>query len=415
MSEYYAPKLQETVNFAWDNEHSDYYRELWSMSGVKEKPTIQTQDDFSDLPFSSRADLMQRLHPSERLFRPISEVEMLRTTSGTSGRGPLYFWRDKFISPRIYTQLKDGGGKLALALYAYHSAMSGVVPAREAGLELLIGDPHQLKETVDIAIAAGVDSLVVTPSVALMLVQFLRKDDYISKIVHIALWGEYCSDHTLNLVKESYPNASFSFTYALGEASDLLGYATDQCKNGNRYLHANTKDIYFEYIDNELVVTNLRVPHAMPLIRYKTGDSAKLVNQDCFCGDTNPMFEFLGRIGGDFVRIGGGEVRVEEIEKALSEFSPYIEPVFKVELRELEEGANRRVQLTLLLKSKDDSDTKSPLTSLIAQRLVTTLKLSPNMLLRDAIAGGIFSEPIVTFVYDDWGKYKNKTITFVSD
>jgi phenylacetate-coenzyme A ligase PaaK-like adenylate-forming protein len=62
--------------------------------------------------------------------------------------------------------------------------------------------------------------------------------------------------------------------------SELPTIATE-CKYHN--MHVNMEVAVVEIIDNEVVVTNL-FNSSMPIIRYKTGDTAKLRRSDCPCG-----------------------------------------------------------------------------------------------------------------------------------
>ena len=408
-----AKDIQHTLDFVWENKHSDFYTHFWSEHGLENKPQLASLEDVVRIPTCSKVDFQKRSDPSDRLFIDFGELEMIRSTSGTSGGEPLYFWRDRFVGPELYQLTVNGGGTRAMVFFVYNSAMSSVLPARDVGLELLVGDPHKLEDAAHTIVHANVDALVVTPSMGLLLAPFIAKFGSTKSVVHLTLWGEFTSDETLMQLKEAYPNATYSWMYTLGEASDVIGYSTHECTKGNHYVHIRTDAVYVEELDGELAVTNLRIPHAMPLIRYKTGDAVRILKDECACGDKSPRLEFLGRIGGDFVRIGGGEVRVEEVEKVLLEFSAYIQPVFLGEVREVEKKGNRLAELTLHLTRKD-SEQDDALAALIVKALTEKLRLSPGMRLRDGIKGSIFSEPKVTFQERPSGNYKNKTIRFVS-
>ncbi len=74
----------------------------------------------------------------------------------------------------------------------------------------------------------------------------------------------------------------------------------------HKALHLRALDLYAEIIDEngksledglfgELVITTL-TREAMPLIRYKTGDRARIVTDECACGSILPCVEVYGRI-----------------------------------------------------------------------------------------------------------------------
>lgn len=82
-------------------------------------------------------------------------------------------------------------------------------------------------------------------------------------------------------------------------------------------LHVNMDSIFFECVDSEgkpvpagepgaVVVTDL-TNFAMPLIRYKVGDVARLSEDSCSCGRTYPLIESIeGRIA-DYIRTPEGQ------------------------------------------------------------------------------------------------------------
>lgn len=403
-------RIQRTIDFAWENPHSDFYRAFWRKAGITEKPQIDTPDELAQLPSLSRDDLAAVPHPSDRVFRPLGDVEMLRSTSGTSGRGALYFWRDRF-DPDPHTLVVRAGARRAMIFFVYHNCMSAMLAAREVGLQEVCGDPHNVPQSVAALVTASCDAIITSPSVALLIADELDCHDYAPKITHVLLFAEFCSDETVAELKRRYPNASFSFNYALAELGDTVGYATHACSSGNQFFHINTKDVYPEHIDSELMVTSVRIPHAMPLIRYRTGDQIEWDSAPCACGDTNPRFKLRGRIGGDFVRVAGGEIRVDMIDRALADFIPYLEPFFRVRVAEyIRNGKSvAHLEMQLVLRTGFSGD-HAYLRAQINSALRSKLYLSATRRLRDAIAAGSFVEPTVTFLSARPPGHKNKQI-----
>ncbi|UCG50099.1 MAG: phenylacetate--CoA ligase family protein [Phycisphaerales bacterium] len=98
--------------------------------------------------------------------------------------------------------------------------------------------------------------------------------------------------------------------YACNEAGDVAW----QCLEGAGY-HINADNVIVEVLRNdepagegeigEVVITNLN-RYAMPIIRYKNGDLAKLTSEFCPCGCRLPMIaEIAGRTGEDIFLPGG--------------------------------------------------------------------------------------------------------------
>lgn len=111
---------------------------------------------------------------------------------------------------------------------------------------------------------------------------------------------------------ESTFTAPVADIYACSEAGDIAW----QCLNGNGY-HINMDNVIVEIIRDgkpasvgqvgEVVITNLN-RYAMPIIRYKNGDLAKLSAESCPCGCRLPLMgEIIGRVGED-ISLPNGKV-----------------------------------------------------------------------------------------------------------
>lgn len=86
-------------------------------------------------------------------------------------------------------------------------------------------------------------------------------------------------------------------------ASSEMGWLGMECTHG--HLHLNTESFYLEIIRDgryaeigeagELYITSL--DHgALPHIRYKTGDSVRLLSESCACGSSMPVVAMEGRM-----------------------------------------------------------------------------------------------------------------------
>lgn len=410
MSSVLSPALSSVLTFVWENQYSSFYRDHWQR--VRGRTfTPQTVSTLEDIPLLTREDLMRCIHPSERLFIPLSQVSMLRSTSGTSGKGALHVWREYFPH-RMYHSLVRHGARRAMVFNTYHYLMSSVVAGRAAKLEIVGGDPHDLKRAARIARDLSVDTLILTPTVALVFAEYLRPLRSLETIRHILLWGEYVSEATNEVITELFPQALRYHYYASAEANDTVLFSEPSCQEGYRALHTFPEDFLYEVIEEELVITSLRLPHAMPLIRYTTGDTVMWTHEPCVCGNRAPRLVFLGRKEGDFVRVGGGEVRLEEVEKVMVNFRAMLAPLFVVSVSERRDDQKRRmVSLTVRITKRDGiSIPDSTLASHLLSAFLKELRLSPTMRLEDAVRAGLFEVPNIIFVPPSEIKVKNPRI-----
>ena len=110
------------------------------------------------------------------------------------------------------------------------------------------------------------------------------------------------------------------------ESIRSAGYAsTDAGTIGWQCLHCETDEYYafdnvvVEIIDDEIVVTSLS-RHAMPIIRYRTGDRGKWVEGSCACGGDAPRFKLKGRLDNNII-IWGCWIAYDEVAAAFQEIN----------------------------------------------------------------------------------------------
>ena len=77
----------------------------------------------------------------------------------------------------------------------------------------------------------------------------------------------------------------------------------------------DTGEILITTLDRELV----------PLVRYRIGDCARWIREECPCGDPSARFELLGR-SDDMVVVGMMHLLHREIQEALSPFPHIVSP-----------------------------------------------------------------------------------------
>lgn len=393
------------MRFVWESEHSDFYRKFWESRAYTPKFPL-TEEGWSTVPHLERSDIAAREHPSERLFVDLKDVECLRSTSGTSKRNALYLWRAPF-SESIYDWYIRLGSRRILGMYPLTNYANLAAPAPRKGLEILFGDSRNLSHSAAVARIASVDTLVVTPTLGTVVQEYLQRESHHTQIKLIVLYAEYCSTATYRSLRKGFPHARFLFTYASSESSGFVAVSTDRCEEPNRKMHM-LPEFYVEAPNNELIITSLISPHPFPLIRYKTGDAGSIEHAPCACGNPSARMVVEGRIGGDYITMGGGQISAEEIDNVLETFYPYIEQIFKVEVSERVRGERPCVHLTF-------SVTKRPNVSLdtlllgkqIELALLKQLRLTPTMRLGQAVTAGLFETPEIRFVQSMAADMKN--------
>jgi phenylacetate-CoA ligase len=294
---------------------------------VKQSPFYQRQlsdapeqlspENFRTLPFTTKEDLSQ--NNRDFLCVPSDQVAEYVTTSGTSGKPvTIYLTRNDLL--RLAKNEKESfeltGAKAGdlfqlmttidkqfMAGLAYYLGVQELnagmirigpgVPALQWNsiLEnkptILIAVPSFLVNLIDYAKQNGIDMNQTSVRAAICIGEPIREDDLSENVLARRIHADW--------------NIELFSTYASTE----MGAAFTEC-TAHQGGHLNEDLIYLEVLDEEgnevphgekgeIVITTLGT-EGTPLIRYKTGDVARIYREACKCGRTSPRVgPILGR------------------------------------------------------------------------------------------------------------------------
>jgi len=285
--------------------HSPYYRQLFEEQGIVPE-SIRTLADLSRLPFTDKKDLQTR--NDDFLCCPREDIIDFVTTSGTLG-DPVTFGCTEHDLQRLafnehksfacagvtknsVVQLMTTIDKRFMAGMAYflglRSLGAGVIRVGNGIPELQWDTIRRLRP----------DTLMCVPSFILRLIEY-AEDNHIdyrkSSVRRIIGIGEGLrnQDFTLNILGQRihtlWPEVSLFATYSSTE----MGATFSECEYGLGG-HVHPELIIVEIIGEdgrevpdgevgEVVVTTLGVT-GMPLLRFRTGDMAAKIVDQCRCG-----------------------------------------------------------------------------------------------------------------------------------
>lgn len=393
-------QLQDIVEFAYNNKHASWYREICAKHGINTCPKIMSLDGFLALPILNRS-MLNEYSAYERLSTEPMNATDIRSTSGTSGQDPLFYIRTANY-PHMALRLFKDGARRKIYLWGYQHIVSHVEGDRLQGLQTVVCDPQQLLQHVPLVSVMNVDTLAGTPSLLLLFGQALedKLEDRL-RFRFLELTGEPARPNTLKALNKLFPLAKPYNHYAMGEMGQETGIRTPHCDCQNTgYFHLSPEGIYAENLDGTLIVTQLNVPTAFPLIRYNTGDQVKWLGEDkCICGHEGISFELSGRANVDFVRIAGVELRHEEFATIVSNLNGAFENHVSVEVKEHLFNQSQRVALRIEVVPKPSATMSSlVLKELLEQEIISKLRLSATTRLSDMIKAGLFSTPKVVLL-----------------
>lgn len=139
-----------------------------------------------------------------------------------------------------------------------------------------------------------------------------------------------------------------------------------QCSHGG--MHLNTDVVRLEVLDDSgrslpvgeegNLVATLLVSHAMPLLRYLTGDRGALLSGRCTCGLSSPLLGIVSGRAADMLVLRGGQrispyaltCALERVEGVLRYQVSQLDPV-RLRVRAIVEGTANRERITQQMRT----------------------------------------------------------------
>lgn len=320
----------------WIYEEVPFYRDRMVENGLKPSD-IKTLDDIAKLPFTVKDDLRDN-YPFGMFAVPMEKVVRVHSSSGTTGkpivvgytRADLNTWSE--CTARV--AMAGGATEKDVAHIAFgyglftggfgiHAGLerigASVVPASTGNTE------RQLMLMKDF----GATVLVATPSYALHIAELGEEMgiDFEALPLRVGLFGaERCSEKTRTEIEKKL-KISATDNYGLTEVIGPGVAGECEMKNG---LHINEDHFLVETIDpdtgkplprgsiGEIVFTTL-TKEAFPVIRYRTRDLSRIIDDRCECGRTLARMEKVHGRTDDMLIIRGVNVFPSQIESVLYE------------------------------------------------------------------------------------------------
>ena len=286
-------------------QHSPYYRRMFEAEGIHPEE-IRALQDLHRLPFTEKKDL--QLYNDDFLCCPKSDIIDFVTTSGTLGDPVTFGCTEKDLQRLAYNEHKsfacagvDKNSVVQLMTTIDKRFMAGMayfLGLRSLGAGVIRvgnGIPELQWDTIQ---RLHPDTLMCVPSFILRLIEYAETNhiDYrhssVRRIIGIGE-GLRNQDLTLNIlgkrIHDLWPEVSLFATYSSTE----MGATFSECEYGLGG-HVHPELIIVEIIGEdgqevpdgevgEVVVTTLGV-EGMPLLRFRTGDMAAKLTEQCRCG-----------------------------------------------------------------------------------------------------------------------------------
>ncbi len=337
-------RLKKTVSHVYKN--VPFYRErLDSVYLPPEK--ISSLKDLEQVPFTTKEDL--RLNYPYNLFAaPKKEIVRLHASSGTTGKPTIVGYTRKDLDmwsecvARLVTMTgatADDVAQISFGYGLFTGALGLHNGLEKVGAAIIPISSGNTEKQLMVMKDFGTTILVSTPSYALYMSETAEELGIKSSdlSLRIGLFGG--EGHTIEMNREIERRWGILATENYG-LSEILGPGV----SGECYLKVGmhfAEDCFIpEIIDpetgkvlpmgeeGELVITTID-KEAFPLLRYRTKDITRLIEEPCACGRTSVRMEKIKGRSDDMLIIKGVNVYPSQIESVIVGL-PHISPYYQL-------------------------------------------------------------------------------------
>ncbi len=410
-------QIREVLAFASNNDLSDFYRRKF-----KKVYNIKSYDDFLKIPLLSKTEIVDT-KVNNRIFVENNSDLFFTFTSGTT-KLPLVMpqngkslLRSKYIL--MENDAKSVGSERILNLFPASSSPFYKLIAMQKRVTIVPGDVSKLGQTAELSKIVGIDGIITTPTILTFFLEELAKCKFdMNTIKFIALSGEYCTKSRHSYFKTYFSNALITYRYANSEVGGPVGYKCTHLISESPDIFHPTDDGFLEVVDSdgkptkeqgEIVYTDLEVPKAFPMIRYKTGDLGRIYKKDCPCGK-DTILEVGGKNTHDRLKFSGVTLYTEAIENALLGLEKLVKPFYQLIVSEIKLHDKLFYQLELEVSTPDKSLATDNNKRVISKHFSEKLYLAQDKNLKYFVDNGILLPLIVSFVDSRLEHSKTKTI-----
>jgi phenylacetate-CoA ligase len=311
-----------------------FYREAFALRGITPK-SMRSLDDLRRLPFTTKDDL-RRYHPLGFLTVPRDQLARIHGSSGTTGKPTFvaYTAKDLTLWSDLCARFLVAGGlksqhtvHVAFGYGLFTGGFGLHYGIEKVGAAIVPAASGNTRRQIEIIQDLGAEVLVCTPSYALTIAETARElgiDPRSLPLKYAHFGAEPWTEEMRQEIESQMDLLAFN-NYGL---SEVIGPGVSgECAMRDG-MHLQEDHFLVECLDpdtlepmpdgeeGELVITAL-TKEAMPLLRYRTRDIARLDRSPCACGRTTArMSRVTGRTD-DMLIIRGVNVFPSQIEEAL--------------------------------------------------------------------------------------------------
>ncbi len=339
-----SARLHATVKRVYHN--VPFYRKKMQELDL-EPGDIQSIDDLSKLPFTTKQDLRDN-YPFGLFAMPKSQIVRVHASTGTTGKSTVvaYSRKDIDIFSEVVTRALVSAGvtaedviQIAFGYGLFTGGLGLHYGAENLGATVVPISGGNTAKQIQLLQDFGSTVLACTPSYAAYLFEALQESgaDAGALPLRVGIFGaEPWTPAMKAKIEEGLKIKAFDI-YGL---SEIIGPGVSVGCDAGEWLHISEDHFVPEIVDptflkpmsegqtGELVFTTI-TKEAMPLLRYRTRDLSSLNYAPCECGRTNArMSKIYGR-SDDMLIIRGVNIFPTQVESILLEI-PEAKPHYQL-------------------------------------------------------------------------------------
>mgnify|MGYP004635477697 CR=1 FL=1 len=309
----------------------NYYGKVYREAGIT---GITSQEEFEQLPFSSKVDL-RNAYPLGIQAVPDEEVVRIHSSSGTTGKPVIIPYTAKDVDDwatmfaRCYEMVGITNKDRIQITPGYGLWTAGI--GFQAGCEKLGAmavpmGPGNTDKQLQMMIDLKTTVLTATSSYALLLAEEINKRGLKNQI--FLKKGVFGSERWSEKMREYIQRELGIELYDIYGLTEIYGPGIGiSCQAANG-MHYWDDYVYIEIIDpvtgkpvadgeeGEIVITTL-VKEGAPLLRFRTHDISRIIPGECSCGSHYPRLDTIKGRSDDMFKVHGVNMFPSQVEELL--------------------------------------------------------------------------------------------------
>lgn len=308
-----------------------YYGKIYKEAGIT---GVSSQEEFEQLPFSSKADL-RNAYPLGIQVVPDEEVVRIHSSSGTTGKPVIIPYTAKDVDDWaiMFARCYETAGitnkdhiQITAGYGLWTAGIGFQAGCEKLGAMAIPMGPGNTDKQIQMMMDLKSTVLTATSSYALLLAEEINKRGirdqlYLKK-------GIFGSERWSEKMREYIKRELGVSLYDIYGLTEIYGPGIGISCDENSGMHYWDDYVYIEIVDpktlqpvpdgeeGEIVITTL-VKEGAPLLRFRTHDISRIIPGECACGNKYPRLDIIKGRSDDMFKVHGVNMFPSQVEEIL--------------------------------------------------------------------------------------------------